>query len=740
MQDRSGVATAWLTSVCLLGCGGGGGAPPGDRPVLFRPATHVLLGAASDPGATAIADLDRDGRLDLVVAERGFASLAVLLGQGDGTFPGPLVFPLGSGFDPAAFVVALLDADGAPDVAVVDAEGDAVAVLRGAGGGSLALVGSFPLVPGSEPSAVVAADLDEDGALDLAVADRDRSSVTVLRGLGDGTFGSPDPFPIDPGFRPAALAVGDLDRDGRLDLAAAGAEGTVAVLRGRGDGTLRDAWVSPAASGAPIEALAASDLDGDGVLDLVASGGTSGDVLVLLGAGDGTFGPTAAFPAGPHPTALALADLDRDGAIDAATAIFGTGGVSVLLGRGDGTFGPALRFGAAGSGGAGIAVGDLDRDGAPDVACANARSGDVGLLFGRPLPAAGSFTFSSRVAFGAGHDPAGLVLADVDRDGLPDLLVASPAADAVSVALGLPGGSFAAPFDVDLDAGSGPVALAAADLDRDGRLDLAVASEGADEVAVLLGTGTGSFVPAGALPLGGGARPSALALADLDRDGLLDVAVALRGTDRVALAPGLGDGTFDAAALFDLPAGFDPGSLAVSDLDRDGRPDVAVLGTGSSDAAVLLADASLGLLPPVLSPVAPAAEPNGLVASDLDADGRPDLATADRLGDVVLALRGQGDGTVLAAPGAAAGAGPTSLAAGDVDRDGADDLVTARFASDRFRVLLGFGDATFDPGADLDSGGDGPVALLLADLDRDGVLDLVVLHEASGEAVVLVGS
>jgi hypothetical protein len=686
-------------------------------------------------------DVDRDGRLDCVTVLAGAGSIAVLLGRGDGTFSGAILQALPADADPSALVVALLDADGVPDLAVTDATADAVHLFRGFAGGTFSFLESYALDAGSEPSAVVAADLDADGRTDLAVADRARSSVSVALGVGDLTFLDPVTTTIAGGFRPEALVTGDFDRDGLLDVAASsGTEGTVAVLRGRGDGTFRNPLLSTASPGANLVALVAADFDGDARLDVAAAGALSSAVFVLLGDGDGTFGPAAAYPSGPQPSALAVGDLDRDGALDLVASILGMGGVSIRRGRGDGTFGAHLRHGTAGTGGAGVALGDLDRNGSLDLVCANSRSHGVGVALGHPHRIAGEFDFLLRVPFGSGHAPQGGVLADVDRDGRLDLLAASRDANALTVALATGGGTFAVPVDVAIGPGSGPVAVAAADFDADGRLDAAVANEDGNDVSVLLGDGAGDFAESDLVALGGGAAPSAVAAADVDRDGLLDLVVALRGTDRVAVALGLGDGTFDAPLSFDLPPGADPEAVVVADVDRDGGPDVVAAGPGSSSVAVFLWDPFLLLGPPLLSSVGSGVAPRGLAPLDLDADGRLDLAVADPAGGTVVALLGAGDGTFLSEPGVGAGAGASAVAGGDFDRHGADDVVAARFASDRARVLLGVGDGRLVPGLDLDSGGDGPVTLLVADLDRDGRLDLVVLHATSDEAVVLRGS
>ena len=231
-------------------------------------------------------------------------------------------------------------------------------------------------------------DLDGDGAPDLAVANGGSSlefpgDVSVLLGVGDGTFAAPQSFAA--GDRPVSVSIGDLDGDGAPDLAVANFNSDdVSVLLGIGDGTF--AAEQRFAAGVFPQSMSIGDLDGDGVPDLaVANGGSfadMGDVSVLLGAGDGTFAAQQRFDAGDSPQSVSIGDLDGDGAPDLAVANGNSDDVSVLLNRGispadiegDGVVGSSDLGALLAAWGSSAATAlDLDGDGVVG-------SGDLGIL------------------------------------------------------------------------------------------------------------------------------------------------------------------------------------------------------------------------------------------------------------------------------------------------------------------------------------------------------------------------
>jgi glucose/arabinose dehydrogenase len=343
----------------------------------------------------------------------------------------PLVLP--TGLNTHSVGSADLNGDGVPDLYAAAAGANRVAVMLGRRGGGYAPAVSY--ATGKRPKKAIAVDLNGDGVLDLVTANQDSSTVSVLLGRGDGTFRPARDYPVC--SRAHDVAAADLDGDGHPDLAVACFQGTVvAVLHGNGDGTFRKAVMHE--SGKGPHAILVVDVTGDGRPDLVVANRQEDTVAVLRGDGHGGFAAPVDYPVGHHPHSLAAADLNGDGRPDVVSADDGSDEVSVLLGAPGGRFAKAVSY-ATGRVPKGVAVGDVDGDGRLDIVTANTggnydgptRSplGDtISVLRGQ-----GDGTFAAPVTYVAGGTPFAVVVADLNGDGREDLATANWDGGSVSV-------------------------------------------------------------------------------------------------------------------------------------------------------------------------------------------------------------------------------------------------------------------------------------------------------------------
>ena len=230
---------------------------------------------------------------------------------------------------------------------------------------------------GSRPHSVVIGDLNGDGKPDLAVSNDGDESVSILLNTGTGAFGSATRVHVNP--CPESVAIGDLNGDGKLDLAVAIACGSNAVSILLGDGTGAFGSATYFAVGSEPTSVAIGDLNGDGKPDLAVANAFSHTVSILLGTGTGSFEAATDFAVGSNPYSVAIGDLNGDGKPDLATANVGSNTVSILLGTGTGSFGAATDF-AVGSNPHSVAIGDLNGDGKPDLATTNVGSTNVSIL------------------------------------------------------------------------------------------------------------------------------------------------------------------------------------------------------------------------------------------------------------------------------------------------------------------------------------------------------------------------
>ena len=323
------------------------------------------------------ADLDGNGMLDMVVELPDAGVVKVALGRGDGTFDPPT--DLIAGTIPVSGVIGDFNRDEVPDVAINNATGN-VSVFLGDGTGSFGPRQNFPA--GASRS-MVAADINLDSKLDLLTTG---TGVSILLGVGDGTFTATASVPT--GGLAWALVAPDLNGDGAPDLAVTKPDSAmIAVYINNGTGTFGPRSLIQVGYGA--HAITSGDLNRDGNADLVVSS-DEGKVSVLLGMGDGTFRPLRSFTAGTWPRQLAIADMNADGHLDVAVASLGgetpegqplDGETSIYLGDGSGALGPRSSI-IVPPQAYGIAAGDLDNDLRTDLAVAS-YSGYVTILLNR---------------------------------------------------------------------------------------------------------------------------------------------------------------------------------------------------------------------------------------------------------------------------------------------------------------------------------------------------------------------
>jgi VCBS repeat-containing protein len=376
-QSPSSFAGALASAAALV-------LPP--QPVNFTSPTPLL--ADQFPNSVAVRDFNGDTYPDLAVANQFSGDVSVLLGSASGTFSGPNNINVG-GF-PSSVAVGDFNGDTRPDLAIADTFSGTISVLFGNGAGGFSLQTNPPYPAGTSPASIAVGnfDSDTDPYPDLAVTDQANRRLLVLRGRSDGTFS---------------------------------AATTVATIAAPG---------SFASDLSVVVANLNSDADPDLVVaESVTIGGVSSRVLVLLGSTGATFTAPAAVPTGLllDPVPVAVGDFDGDTDADLAVADRSTGEILVLLGRGDGSFtGPTTL--TADGGLSWITVGDFNRDGDPDLAAANNDLGRVSVFVGG---AGGSFAGPTN--FSAGDLPNSVAVGDFNADTRPDLVFTNAGGNRVSV-------------------------------------------------------------------------------------------------------------------------------------------------------------------------------------------------------------------------------------------------------------------------------------------------------------------
>ena len=573
------------------------------------PVSYAVNGS---PVALAAADINNDGKMDLVA---GGGGISALLGNGDGTFQAAINSATSLVLGATPLLIADFNQDGSLDIASATTAGGIanVTLFLGNNAGTFqASVLSLQAVP------LAVGDLDGDGQPDL-VASVASFAIESLLNNGDETFTVGQT--LTPG-NPVVAALKDLNSDQNVDLilAFSSADASngynldlVSVMDGNGDGTFSPQTPSygvTTGTSATISTLVASDFNGDGKPDLGAGIGVTTDTAslefgLLLNSGI-SFSPatiTQVTSSAVYPgfAWVNVGDFNGDGRMDLVTGNSENGalapplfGLYIQLGNGDGTFQAATLYGSGMTGP--VAVGDFNNDGKQDLLGFASTSEEISM---EVLLGQGDGTFGFPLSSGNAGFLSGVVVGDYNGDGKLD--VAISCCGSLTVYLGNGDGTFTNGQTYYFEGSGGTtLGMASGDINGDGILDLVVgtlALSGASHLNVLLGNGDGTFHIPPQTVADSGTAP--VAIADFNLDGKADF-VARGLVNDVSISMGNGDGTFQPAEHFYVP---NPAySMAVADFDGNGSPDIAVAGpngvsvlyNGASGPAATASPSSVG--------------------------------------------------------------------------------------------------------------------------------------------------
>lgn len=701
------------------------------------------IGGPSHPESLAVTDLNGDGHADLITANQNSADISVLLGIGDGTFQAAVQYRVGG--SPVSVVTADFNRDGRMDVAVaVLSSESSVAILTGMGDGTFAPPRFFGVA--GLVTSISAGDIDGDGNIDLVTSWYGSGllgGVTLLSGNGDGTFGASRQT-YTTGMSPSGTAVADINGDGHADVVVTNeTSGNISVLLGQTGGTLAPPVNYPIPptifSANPAHAIV-GDFNGDGKPDVATANlgnAVSGNASVLIGNGDGTFRPAVNYDLGLSPTWLTAADFNADGNLDIAVANSGGKTLAILFGRGDGTFNSQVTVDLGATFYGPIVAADFNGDGRADVAVANYVSNNIRVVISK-----GDGTFGAPIATALHTDrilaPTVVVTADVNNDGNPDLIVGNQPQNrpgSISVLLGRGDGTFG---DANNFASGATVAfLAVADFNGDGNPDIAIANADPGAIWVLLGNGDGTFRAPVSYAMG--TAPNSVVVGDFNDDGTSDIAAADVFTNAVWVSLGKTDGTFSAPVKYAVEA---PSAMVAADFNGDGTPDLATLDESTAEVSILLGDGRGGFGVPSRFAAWPGQPLLGTMAvGDLNGDGRLDVAVANQDSGIAILL-GDGRGNLgkatIVSTGPESSSRPTGIVLSDIDGDGKLDIAISDWGTENVLIFKANGDGSFASPVTTGIGfGDGPRWLAAADFDHDARTDFVTANDTSNVSVLM---
>ena len=729
-------------------------------------AVRVDFTTGTNPVSIGLGDIDGDGKPDLVVTNSGSNSVSVFRNTciagsiTTGSFAARVDFTTGA--TPQTVAIGDIDGDGKPDLAVTNYSDNTVSVYRNTSTPGSITTSSFAtnvdFNTGSGPYSVVIGDIDGDGKQDLVVTNSDSNTLSVYRNIStsgsitSGSFATNIDFTT--GTSPQGIAIGDIDGDGKPDLAVTNfSDNTVSVLRNTStSGSITAGSFANKvdfATGSASWCVAIDDIDGDGKPDLAIANRSSNTISVLrntiltttlppvITSFTPTSGPsgTTVTITGTNFNTTAASNIVWFGAVQATVTAATSTSLSVTVPIGtnfqpitvtdittgltaysnapfivtfpssqviDATaFASTVDF-TTGTEPNNVAIGDIDGDGKPDLVVTNYESNTVSVY--RNISASGSIgasSFADKVDFPTGGGPIGIAISDIDGDGKPDLVVTNELSNTISVyrntsASGsITTGSFTA--SVNFGTELFPYSVAIGDVDGDGKPDLVVANYG-NTISIFRNTSTSGSITTGSfaakVDFTTGSGPVSVAIGDIDGDGKPDLVTANYSSNTISVfrntctSGSITSGSF--ATNVDFTTGSDPYSVAIGDIDGDGKPDLVVANSGSNTVSVFRNISTSGSITAGSfdTPVdfTTGSDPTYLAIGDIDGDGKPDLAVTNYRSNSVSIFRNTstsgsiGTSSFSVNVDFTTGTNPYGVAIGDIDGDGKPDLVVANYS------------------------------------------------------------
>jgi len=744
-----------------------------------------VMAVGGSPIDVAIGDFNNDAFYDIVTANLYGDNISVIFNNGDSSFVLDSAYTTGS--YPIGLCTGDFNADGSIDIALAENGSNDVAIFLNDGTGSFVM--QTPVAVGTAPRSMAPIDIDGDGDVDLAVANTASKDIAVLLNDGAGAFTLDSLYSV--GATLFYISSADLDLDGSLDLVIAGSNTNEAyALLNDGNGIFAPAVPFPTAN--HPRGTAAADYDGDGYADMATADDWDFVVSIFHNQGDSTFGDNQIYSTGKHgPFVLSNGDLDADGDIDIATSNGGFGSTSIMLNAGDGTLALDHAYQVALVDAYGIAQADMDNDGDIDIVMTSFNPSQMIVIFNKDRLAVDStsplseelsvalddsivvffgvpfvqssindstFVVSSRAAgkISGAIEFAGSSIAifKPDQPFLPGDEISITVSDAIDIittdrlvksyswtfSTAVEGGIGAFQPSRQFGVDESPQALCAADLNNDGLLDIAAVSTARNVISLLINNGDSTFTrdTAGAVER----LPYDIAAADLDDDGDMDLITPCLGDSSVVIC--YNDGTGKCGSMSRFSEGIRTSSVAVVDFNNDGHPDIAATKVYSESTYVYINDGLGGFSAPGI-PYNMRGLPLRIVGVDIDRDGDEDLVSvpwSDEHFATILFNNGTSEfyqieiTEVYPSDSGDFADSSHSLYVGDLNGDGFADIAVGNVRLDNISVLMNDGSGSFSAVTVYDLVSQ-PRSIFGGDFDGDGDIDLAVGDQSTPGSVTL---
>ncbi|CAF1427744.1 unnamed protein product [Adineta ricciae] len=702
-------------------------------------------GFDSIPYSLAIADIDHDNFLDIVVANYGTKNVGLFFGNTDGTFQSQMIIDISRNCQPYSITLADLNKDTHIDIVVVSSTTNNIMVLLGSGTRSFSLSNEYSTGDDTSPRSAIVSDFNNDTKVDIAVITYSTSSIILFLGRDNGTFSNATTFYTSIDSLPYAMTSGNFNNDTQLDIAIVNYDYNYVdvVLNYRNYSFLTQMTYDITGVNPNPKSIVIVDLNNDTRLDIIVANYNTSQISVFLGLNNDTFSIPVSFSTGSQtgPCSIAIGDFNNDNRLDIVVANYDIDSVDIYLGNGDGTFSnetiSSLRDNPQPSA---VDVGDLNKDGRLDIVFVSKSFGFMRIYFGN-----GDGQFSTNQLYFIGSvttsSPVWVRIADFNNDNRSDIAVVNRVAGTVGLFLATDNGNFTYRAVFSVGTGAGPNAGAIADFNNDGRMDIVVNIYYNRAFEILLGQGDGTFISKASYSIDSLARPSWTTIADWNNDNQLDIIVCSCDTNNIFVFYGYGDGTFHAGRTYSTGNNSCPLSSAAGDFNKDGLFDIVTGNANSGTIGVFLGFTYMNGIRKATYSTGSAAHPQAI--------GLDYLISNDTQLDVVLVnyglsnvaiLQGYPDGSFPVQKTFSTGSlsFPTSIAINDVNNDYCRDIIVANSALGNIGIFYGYGNGSFRSQITYSASSYSlPQSVITDDFNNDAKVDIGVVYSGNGSVLTM---